>query len=163
MSTTTGYFPPKVEATVVYIEEELKRTGRHFTPIKLQILLYLAQQTALRWTGQALFTDDFEAWPRGPAIARINLALQGYYQGASLRERLALKRELPEHLKRDVDSVLRDYGDWSTDVLERYIQTQPAFIAARHKQANSGSMRISKDALLESYVEYHEANLAPNR
>jgi uncharacterized phage-associated protein len=128
------------------------------TVMKLHKLVYYCQAWSLVWEDEPLLTESIEAWANGPVIRELYNAHQGQFK----IERADIPgnpNALDENQKETVKTVLRYYGDKSSQWLSNLIHAERPWRDARQGLADKerGSREISLAALAEYYEGvYHE-------
>jgi|SRR5271154_2336187 len=97
--------------------------------LKLQKLLYYAQGWNLGLAGKPLFTAQLQAWVHGPVSPSVFRDYRHY--GWLTIEKPCDPVTLPETEARHIRSVVRAYGKYSADQLERLSHTEAPWRMAR--------------------------------
>lgn len=118
------------------------------TTMKLQKLTFYSQAYSLAWTEEALFEDDIFAWKNGPVIYNLFNQHRGIYLINSRDLKEGNSRNLTEHQKIIVDSIVDQLGTLSADQLRERTHKEDPWINARRRGTNE---KITKETLREYY------------
>ena len=99
--------------------------GRSFTPMQLQKLVYIAHGWRLALTGEALTTDDLQAWDFGPVYPALYDELRQYGRApvdkqietletmfSWLEGKISRNSDLTETDKQIIQQVFKVYGEF---------------------------------------------------
>ena len=78
---------------------------------KLQKLCYYSQAWSLAWTGNPLFSEDFEAWRNGPVCPELFRVHKGLFSVDASLLPDADSAALSDDERETVDIVLKGYGN----------------------------------------------------
>lgn len=120
---------------------------------KLQKLCYYAQAWQLAWTGNELFSEDFEAWANGPVCPELFREHKGKFVIEESELEKGSAEALSEDEKESVDIVLKGYGDRDPYDLREQSHSEPPWKDARQglpDGAKSNAL-ISKSSIGEYY------------
>jgi uncharacterized phage-associated protein len=99
------------------------------TNLKLQKLLYYCQAWSLVFTGQALFSDQIEAWVHGPVVPSIFRRFKAFrWNTIDCQIAFSATTALNGHLT----SVLDAYGNLGASQLERLSHSEAPWQIARN-------------------------------
>lgn len=81
---------------------------------KLQKLCYYSQAWSLAWTGEPIFSEDFEAWSNGPVCPELFHAYKGKFIVSLSAIPVSRESEpaLTDSQRETIDRVLEIYGSW---------------------------------------------------
>lgn len=132
-----------------YILHECGRTSTW----KLQKLCYYAQAWHLAWTGDALFSEDFEAWANDPVCPELFREHKGKFVIAESELATGSADTLSEDEKESVDIVLKGYGDREPYDLREQSHSEPPWKDARRgaPDGTKSNALISKSSIGEYY------------
>lgn len=119
---------------------------RRHQSMDLQKLLYFAQAWHLAWTGRPIFSEQFEAWPKGP-VAR-SVFRENRYRD------LPESPELDDETKLIIDAVISHYDGCSVDELVALTHADAPWIEARKTLGPNESSRnhLSEKTMLDFYT-----------
>lgn len=122
---------------------------------KLQKLCYYSQAWSLAWTGNPIFTEDFEAWANGPVCPELFRKHRGLYT-ASVSDIPAKQESNPplDDKQRDIiDLIIEDYGKMEPDELREQSHSERPWLAARGNLSDGARCQtvISKNEMIEYY------------
>ena len=120
------------------------------TTMKLQKLVYYAQAWSLVWDDSPLFSEPIQAWANGPVIPALYFSHQGQYQISSCEGKPG---NLTDSQKETVDSVLKFYGDKTSQWLSDLTHREEPWLIAR--EGLSLGERGGKEITLNSLLEYY--------
>lgn len=121
-----------------YIESTHSTTGA----MQLQKLLYYSQAWSLAWTGRPLFSDEIEAWTKGPVVRQV--WSQGTFRAA--------QTALSEAQRRIVDAVVEFYGRMGGGTLSSLTHRELPWAEAREGlSANESSTRSISQATMRRF------------
>ncbi|NQZ59284.1 MAG: SocA family protein [Lentisphaeraceae bacterium] len=93
-------------------------SGGAISPLKIQKLLYYAQGWHLALAGQALFSDDIEAWDHGPVCADVYTQFKQYGWNAIPTPANQDVNTLTDTAKAFIAKIWKAYGHYSGKALE---------------------------------------------
>ena len=130
----------------------LKRTNA-ITVMKLQKLVYYSQAWSLVWDEKKLFSEKIEAWANGPVVPTLYAAHRGKFEVSRMPGGDC--RKLDESQRETVDSVVKYYGQMSSQQLSELTHLEDPWKNARDSAgllpAERGSTVISHAAMMEYY------------
>lgn len=123
------------------------------TTMKLHKLLYYCQAWSLVWDERPLFNENIEAWANGPVVREIFSYHRGLYEVSASDFQIGVPNNLCEGQKETVDSVLRFYGDKSSQWLINLTHSERPWISAREglEPLERGSAVIRLDIIADYY------------
>lgn len=139
---------PNVHDVAAYI---LKKQGS-MTAMKLQKLVYYCQAWSLVWDENPLFRDKIEAWANGPVAPTLYEKHKGMFEVSSWA-RHGDHSVFTEKQKQTIDSVLKFYGDKTSQWLSDLTHQEDPWLKAR-AGLPSGS-RTNNEISLASMMEYY--------
>jgi uncharacterized phage-associated protein len=118
--------------------------------LKLQKLLYYAQAWNLAFYREPLFDDEFEAWVHGPVVPAIFQRFKGY-RWNEITEQVSPRRDVG--LQRHLQEVLRTYGHFTPNQLERLTHSERPWQEARDGLSPDipSRMKISRKSMIDFY------------
>ena len=122
---------------------------------KLQKLCYYSQAWSLAWTGEPLFSEDFQAWANGPVCPSLFDKHRGKFI-VSLKD-FPQSLESPPALSEDeidtIDRVLNHYGNMEPYQLREQSHSESPWIDARDglPDGASSNATITKESIGEFY------------
>ncbi|HFI0463197.1 TPA: Panacea domain-containing protein [Streptococcus suis] len=123
------------------------------TAMKLQKLCYYAQAWSLAWDLEALFDEDFYAWPSGPVCPLLyelhkDKFIVNYHDLSSYKT----DWEFCDHEIATLDAIIRDYGDEDNWWLSDLTRMEEPWKQARGDDLFSSPYgRVIPKALMYSY------------
>ncbi len=130
----------------------LKRTNA-ITVMKLQKLVYYSQAWSLVWDEKKLFSEKIQAWANGPVVPTLYAAHRGKFEVSRMPGGDC--RKLDESQRETVDSVVKYYGQMSSQQLSELTHLEDPWKNARDSAgllpAERGSTVISHAAMMEYY------------
>ncbi len=118
----------------------LKRLG-NITTMKLHKLLYYSQAWSLVWDEKPLFEEEIEAWANGPVIRSLFAYHKGHYNISNID--VGNPDLLTKEQKETIDSVLKYYGDKSSQWLIELTHLEEPWKKARKGGASDYMVEIS--------------------
>lgn len=129
----------------------LQKAGKMDT-MKLQKLCYYSQAWHLAWEGEALFSEDFEAWANGPVCPPLFKEHKGRFE----LERLDCgdPENLSQNARDSVEAVLKHYGSWSGLQLGQKTHEERPWLEARGATPPGGRCKtvIEKTEMQDYYA-----------
>lgn len=134
-----------------YILEQL---GQPCSTMKLQKLVYYCQVWFLVWEDKPLFNEKIEAWANGPVVRTLFNFHRGFYTIDKNRLTLGDSAKLSRLQKDDIDSVLKFYGDQTSQWLINQTHSEQPWIEARKGLApfERGDREITPAMMVEYYA-----------
>jgi uncharacterized phage-associated protein len=132
-----------------YILSKLGKT----TTMKLQKLVYYSQAWSLVWDDRPLFSEEIQAWANGPVCPALYSAHRHQFEiinisGGNLDN-------LDDIAKETIDSVLKYYGDKSSQWLRDLTHMEDPWMQAR---GNTPDGDICQNCIdLASMAEYYSS------
>lgn len=135
------------------------------TPMKLVKLVYIAHGWYLGMTGEALISENPEAWKYGPVVPSIYHTFKSY--GSSpIKKTFNSEIELPEDIKKLLDKIWDVYGRYNAIELSSMThQENTPWHRVWNDASNENyfSLQISQDLISEYYKQKLEANKKSNQ
>lgn len=103
--------------------------------LKLQKLLYYAQGWRLGLTGDPLFREEIQAWVHGPVVPAVFREYKDFRWQTIAKPTDPIV--LPNGEARHIQSVLKAYGSFAAEQLERLSHTEAPWRDARPGLADS--------------------------
>ncbi|MBS1812785.1 MAG: DUF4065 domain-containing protein [Acidobacteria bacterium] len=127
----------------------LSKTGA-ITTMKLQKLVYYSQAWSLVWDDAPLFSNPIQAWANGPVVPDLYFKYKGQYKLSSCEGNVEV---LTPNQKETVDSVLKFYGDKTSQWLSDLTHREDPWLIAREglSLGERGDKEITLDDMLEYY------------
>jgi len=122
------------------------------TAMKLEKLVYYAQAWSVVWDRKPLFRERIEAWAAGPVVPALYYRHRGQYEVSSWDGQ---PEALTTSERETVDSILRFYGDKSSQWLSDLTHHEEPWIKARRGLAPLE--RGNREITLASMEEYYES------
>jgi uncharacterized phage-associated protein len=132
------------------VDKQVANTHDGIPAMKLQKLVYYAQAWSLVWDDKPLFSDRIEAWANGPVVPDLYEYLYGQFMIVGVKGNPNVFTDL----ERDtIDSVLKYYGDKSSQWLTDLVRNEEPWLNARKGLAigERGDRVISLAAIAEYY------------
>lgn len=107
--------------------------GDIMSPLKLQKLLYLAQIESMVKTGEPLFSEDIQAWARGPVVCEVWEHYKDYTDKAIPYPTFSEDKDtdFSEEELEILEDVWYEFGEMSARHLENLIYQSPAWSESR--------------------------------
>lgn len=120
------------------------------TAMKLQKLVYYSQAWSLVWDESPLFRERIEAWAAGPVVPALYYRHRGQFQ-VTVWE--GDTKNLTQSQRDTVESVLRFYGNKSSQWLSELTHSEEPWINARIGLASleRGNNEITTASMAEYY------------
>jgi len=120
---------------------------------KLQKLCYYSQAWALAWSGNPLFNEDFQAWSNGPVCYELYKLHEGRFMVDKDTFDCGHSECLSDAQKRNIDTVLQDYGDDDAYQLREQTHSESPWIIARGDTPAGEKSKaiVTKDSMGEYY------------
>jgi uncharacterized phage-associated protein len=120
--------------------------------LKLQKLLYYAQGWHLGLRGTPLFAEDLEAWAHGPVVPEMFREYRVYRWQTIMKPTDPI--EIPLSEANHIKSVLRAYGRYAADQLERLSHSEAPWKIARNglPDGESSNAVISHESMREFFA-----------
>lgn len=134
-----------------------------FSNKKIQKLVYYAQAWNLVLFNKELFSDDFEAWVHGPAILSLYREFKVYGATPIPKESVDENsfNSFNERTKGFLDDILRLYGSFSANYLERLTHKELPWKEARR---NLGPFDVAKEPIKKTTMQaYYSKRLKEAR
>lgn len=130
----------------------LEKQGKMST-WKLQKLCYYSQAWQLAWTGEAIFSEDFQAWSNGPVCPELFHAHQGRFSVGAQDVNSGNSDNLTSDEKETIDIVLDGYGPKEPYDLREQSHSEAPWKDARRGLPEGARSRevITKEAMGEYY------------
>jgi uncharacterized phage-associated protein len=139
------------------VAEFIIQESDRISNLKLQKLLYYAQGWYLGLTGNPLFHEHIEAWVHGPVVPSMFRIYRknGWNTIPKPEEPVSLPPLEARHIK----SVLRAYGIYTADQLERLSHTERPWIDARKGLSPSepSTATITHESMREFFASRAQA------
>lgn len=145
-------------ATVHDVAAYILSKTDQMTAMKLQKLVYYSQAWHLAWTGEALFTEEIQAWANGPVVYDLYAEHRGKYWVASSDVTQGSASSLGANQTATVDSILEAYGDMTGAQLSKLTHAETPWQEARGglPDGRPSSSPISPSKLKEYYGSLDE-------
>lgn len=132
------------------IDKQVEKTDSGIPAMKLQKLVYYAQAWSLVWDEKPLFSDRIEAWANGPAVPSLYETLYGQFMIVGVKGNPNVFTDVE---RETIDSVLKYYGDKSSQWLTDLVRNEEPWIEARKGLmiGERGNHEISLAAMAEYY------------
>ncbi|MBD2177437.1 DUF4065 domain-containing protein [Pseudanabaena sp. FACHB-1998] len=132
------------------VDKQVSTTDSGIPAMKLQKLIYYAQAWSLVWDDKALFIDRIEAWANGPVVPDLYKSLYGQFMIVGVKGNPNVFTDVE---RETIDSVLKYYGDKSSQWLTDLVRNEEPWINARRGLAvgERGDRVISWAAMAEYY------------
>lgn len=140
---------PSVTDVAKYI---LNRSGP-MTAMKLQKLCYYAQAWSLVWDERPLFADRIEAWANGPVSPALYSLHRGKFNVSADDFAMGKPETLDDNAIATVDSVLKTYGDKTSQWLSDLTHAEHPWRDAR--VGMGAGERGNKEITHASMAEYY--------
>lgn len=138
-----------------FINQFDKESGDVVTPLKLQKLLYYSECWCQILLGQALFSENIEAWAHGPVVREVfNEFKSAGWEPLNISGKLV---DFDEEVVDVLEQVLEAYGNVSAKTLEQMThQDQPwkdarGYLSPEARCSNIMSKEKMKDYFLKKY------------
>ena len=132
------------------VDKQVSNTHSGIPAMKLQKLVYYAQAWSLVWDDKPLFSDRIGAWANGPVVPDLYESLYGQFMIVDVKGNPNVFTDI----ERDtIDSVLKYYGDKSSQWLTDLVRNEEPWLNARRGVAigERGDRVISLAAIAEYY------------
>ena len=132
------------------VDKQVSNTHSGIPAMKLQKLVYYAQAWSLVWDDNPLFSDRIGAWANGPVVPDLYESLYGQFMIVDVKGNPNVFTDI----ERDtIDSVLKYYGDKSSQWLTDLVRNEEPWLNARRGVAigERGDRVISLAAIAEYY------------
>lgn len=128
----------------------LIQTGS-ITTMKLQKLVFYCQAWHLAFTSAPLFSEEIQAWARGPVVPQLHRHHRGRYEVADWPAGNPDNLDATE--RRTVDWVIEQYNGFSAEALSRMTHQEIPWVVARGVTADGekSSEPISHDQMRAFY------------
>lgn len=139
-----------VAAVAKFIIQESDRVSN----LKLQKLLYYVQGWHLGLKGTPVFGEELEAWVHGPVVPSTFQIYRVFgWRDIEKEKEAVLAPLLPDHASH-IREVLRAYGKFSGDQLERLSHTEDPWMTARKELPSDARSNylISKSSMREYFA-----------
>jgi uncharacterized phage-associated protein len=123
------------------------------TTMKLQKLVYYSQAWSLVWDDRPLFVEEIQAWANGPVCPALYNAHRHQFEIIGLSE--GNQDNLDKTAKDTIDSVLKYYGDKSSQWLRDLTHMEDPWIQARGNTPDGAICQKCID--LHSMAEYYSS------
>lgn len=123
-------------------------------PLKLQKLLYYAQGFSLAIRGEALFEDEFEAWPHGPVVPSVYHHFKRFGRGAidpPDETEFDWDQIDDEEVEDLLDEVWEEFGQYSGWALRDMTHAEPPW--------KKGHQRVDQRISRRSMATYFKARV----
>jgi len=142
--------PTAHDVAAYIVDKQVANTHSGIPAMKLQKLVYYAQAWSLVWDDKPLFSDRIEAWANGPVVPDLYESLYGQFMIVGVKGNPNVFTDV----ERDtIDSVLKYYGDKSSQWLTDLVRNEEPWLNARRGVAigERGDHVISLAAIAEYY------------
>ena len=129
------------------------------SPMKLQKLCYYGQGYLLA-QGMSLFSEDFQAWQRGPVIPMLYNRYRDY-GWKPITEDIPLEaEEVPVEMAAELVDIIAAYGRYDGAALSTMTHREAPWLEARGdlQESEGSSAVITKDALHRFFASKLNAN-----
>jgi len=130
----------------------LKKLGQ-VSSMKLHKLLYYCQAWSLVWDDEPLFENEIEAWSNGPVVRDIFNYHRGHFMVDNSTFYIGNGNLLSDKQKETVDSVLKYYGDKTSQWLIELTHLEDPWKDARIGLSpnDKGNIIISLNSMVNYY------------
>ncbi|MBI1189152.1 MAG: DUF4065 domain-containing protein [Tepidisphaera sp.] len=139
-------------ATVFDVAEYVLQKRGEMTAMKLQKLIYYCQAWSLVWDEEPLFSETIQAWANGPVVRALYEKHRGKFKVRAGEFGGDFSR-LSDGQKESIDSVLKAYGDKSSQWLSDLSHMEEPWKSARKdlRPGERGEAEISHASMVEYY------------
>lgn len=129
--------------------EKITESSFNNDEITLQKLMYFSQKTAIAFTGDVIFKEDFEGWVHGPVLPSLRFYFQYYNPNEDSSDKLT------ETEKYIVDNTIYKYGKYAPWTLRNMSHEESAWQKSRNGLLSSehGSEIIALNDIEEDAKE----------
>lgn len=131
--------------------------GDPISNLKLQKLLYYAEGWYLAFYGKSLFSEDIQAWPRGPVVYSVWKHFSGY-RWRPISRPIEMPK-MPNRIQQHIEGLMEAYGDLSAYTLERMTHQERPWLEARKglKDGQRSNRVISRETMRTFFSELASA------
>lgn len=118
-------------ASVFDVAKYILEKSGEMTTIKLQKLVYYCQAWTLVWDEQPLFEEEIQAWANGPVVPELFRVHKGKFKVSASDFPCGNSEHLTDDEKGNIDIIIRDYGEKSTQWLVESTHSETPWVEAR--------------------------------
>lgn len=146
--------------SVLNVAKYILEASGEMTTIKLQKLCYYAQAWVLVNFNEPLFSDEIQAWAKGPVIPNLYEHHRAKYLIKAEDLSFAKSNDIPSKFLSTLDAVIKEYGRFSATQLSELTHQEKPWLNARvgHVDGEISVNQISTYSIKEYYGNLNSDN-----